>query len=123
MSAKDELRRMLTESGVEWDYGITGTASTMFSANGVELTFIDMRDGVTCSTILTPAQAIAATVGCGTCRKVYLVETSDDLFEGWYPMAAYLHRESAEDCAKALRKKEGGIWQFARVSELKVVDE
>jgi len=68
MSAKDELRRMLTESGVEWDYGITGTASTMFNANGVELTFIDMRDGVTCSTILTPAQAIAATVGRGTCE-------------------------------------------------------
>ena len=63
MSATDELRRMLTESGVEWDYGITGTASTMFNANGVELTFIDMRDGVTCSTILTPAQAIAVTLG------------------------------------------------------------
>lgn len=68
MSAKDELRRMLTEFGVEWDYGITGTASTMFNANGVELTFIDMRDGVTCSTILTPAQAIAATIGRGTCE-------------------------------------------------------
>ena len=48
---------------MEWDYGITGAASTMFNANGVELTFIDMRDGVTCSTILTPAQAIAATLG------------------------------------------------------------
>lgn len=63
MSAKDELRRMLDEAGVEWDYGITGAASTMFNANGVELTFIDMRDGVTCSTILTPAQAIEATLG------------------------------------------------------------
>lgn len=63
MSATDELRRMLNEAGVEWDYGITGAASTRFNANGVELTFIDMRDGVTCSTILTPAQAIAATVG------------------------------------------------------------
>lgn len=68
MTATDELRRMLDEAGVEWDYGITGAASTMFNANGVELTFIDMRDGVTCSTILTPAQAIAATVGCGTCH-------------------------------------------------------
>ena len=64
----DELRRMLTEAGVEWDYGITGTASTMFNANGVELTFIGMRDGVTCSTILTPAQAIDATVGRRTCH-------------------------------------------------------
>lgn len=65
MTATDELRQMLTEAGVEWDYGITGTASTRFNANGVELTFIGMRDGVTCSTILTPAQAIAATVGDG----------------------------------------------------------
>ena len=70
MSAKDELRRMLDEAGVEWDYGITGAASTKFDVNGVELTFIGMRDGVTCSTILTPAQAIAATVGRGTCHKV-----------------------------------------------------
>ena len=70
MTATDELRRMLDEADVEWDYGITGAASTKFNANGVELTFIDMRDGVTCSTILTPAQAIAATVGCGTCHKV-----------------------------------------------------
>ena len=67
MTATDELRRMLDEAGVEWDYGITGAASTRFNANGVELTFIDMRDGVTCSTILTPAQAIAATVGRGMC--------------------------------------------------------
>lgn len=68
MSATDELRRMLDERGVEWDYGITGAASTKFNANGVELTFIDMRDGITCSTILTPAQAIAATVGRATCH-------------------------------------------------------
>lgn len=68
MSATDELRRMLDEAGVEWDYGITGAASTMFNANGVELTFIGMRDGVTCSTILTPVQAIEATLGRSECR-------------------------------------------------------
>ena len=50
----------------------------MFNANGVELTFIDMRDGVTCSTILTPAQAIAATIGRGTCH----MET-DDSCQNW----------------------------------------
>lgn len=66
MSATDELRRLLDERGVEWDYGITGAASTKFNANGVELTFIGMRDGVTCSTILTPAQAVAATLGPAT---------------------------------------------------------
>ena len=65
----------------------------------------------------------AAMVGRGTCRKVYLVETSDELIESWYPIGVYLHREAAEDCAEAFRKKEYGVRQFARVSELKVVDE
>ena len=57
----------------------------------------------------------------GTCRKVYLVETSDDLLESWFPLTVYLHREAAEDCAEALRKENDGILQFARVVELKVV--
>lgn len=61
--------------------------------------------------------------GAGTCRRVYLVEVSDDLIESWCPLSVYLHREAAEDCAESLRKEEGGIWQFARVSELKVVDD
>lgn len=56
-------------------------------------------------------------------QKVYLVETSDDLIESWYPLAVYLHREAADDCAEALRKEEDGIRCFTRVSELKVVDE
>jgi len=68
VSATDELRRMLDERGVEWDYGITGAATTRFSANGIDLTFTPMRDGLVCSTILTPEQAIAATVGHGTCH-------------------------------------------------------
>lgn len=75
MTATDELRRMLDERGVDWDYGITGVASTRFRASGgVELTFIDMRDGVTCTTILTPAQAIAATLGRRTCHVMTIGE-------------------------------------------------
>lgn len=59
----------------------------------------------------------------GTCRKVYLVETSDDLIESWYPIGVYLHRAAADDCAESLRGEYDGIRQFARVVELKVVDE
>lgn len=59
-----------------------------------------------------------ATVGAGTCHTVYLVEVSDDLIESWHPIGVYLHRESAENCAKALRREEDGIRQFARVVEL-----
>ena len=83
MSATDVLRRMLDELGVEWDYGITGAGTTRFAANGVDLTFTPMRDGIVCSTILTPEQAIAATLGRGTCH----VETT----ENWLPAERY-HR-------------------------------
>lgn len=54
--------------------------------------------------------------------KVYLVEVSDELLESWFPFAVFLHRESAEDYAEALRSKDDGVLCFARVSELKVVD-
>ena len=67
-SATEILRRLLDERGVEWDYGIRGATTTRFSASGVDLTFTPMRGGLVCSTILTPAQAIAATLGAGTCR-------------------------------------------------------
>lgn len=69
MNTNDELRAMLDERGVNWDYDITGAATTKFSANGVDLTFMPMRDGLICTTILTPAQAIAATLGSGTVEK------------------------------------------------------
>lgn len=62
-TATDELRRLLDERGVEWDYGITGSSTTRFSVNGIDLTFTPMRDGLVCSTILTPEQAVAATLG------------------------------------------------------------
>lgn len=67
-SATDELRRMLDERGVEWDYGIAGPTTTRFNVNGVDLTFTPLRGGLVCSTILIPAQAIAATLGAGTCK-------------------------------------------------------
>lgn len=63
MTATEELRRLLDERGVEWDYGITGSTTTEFSVNGVDITFTPMRDGLECSTILTPEQAVAATLG------------------------------------------------------------
>ena len=70
MSATDELRRLLDERGVEWDYGITGAETTRFNANGLHLTFTPMRYGLVCSTILTPEQAVEATLGRGKCRNL-----------------------------------------------------
>ena len=69
-TATERLRTLLEKRGVEWDYGITGTATTRFNANGVDVTFAPMRDGLVCSTILTPEQAVEATLGRGTCKNV-----------------------------------------------------
>lgn len=65
-----ELRRLLDERGIKWDYGITGATTTRFNVNGVDLTFTPMREGLVCSTILTAEQAIDATLGHYNAREV-----------------------------------------------------
>ena len=77
-SATKRLRALLDERGVEWDYGIGGAYTTEFSANGVMLNFRDWGDGVICSTILTPEQAVAATLGPGTCHAVFEVDAMSE---------------------------------------------
>ena len=127
-SATDELRRMLDERGMEWWNQTDPEPQTATMARlGDQL--IEYHENVNgtmgyhawnmCD--LTPEQAIAATLGRGECKKVYLVETSDDLIESWYPIGVYLNSKAAGDCAEALRGEVDGIRQFARVVELKVV--
>ena len=82
MTATDELRAELTKRGVEWDYGITGSTTTKFSVNGIDLTFSPMRDGLVCSTSLTPEQAIAATLGTGTCHVEGFDDGIDEALDG-----------------------------------------
>lgn len=76
-SATDELRRLLDERGVEWDYGITGATSTRFSADGIDVTFVPMRYGLICSTILTPEQAVEVTLGREECIMRLAFEEED----------------------------------------------
>lgn len=80
------LRVLLDEHGVKWDYGITGSTTTRFSINGIDLTFTPMRGGLVCSTILTPEQVIAVALCTGTCYMKYCPELSDEEF---YPIEAY----------------------------------
>lgn len=69
MTVTDELRRLLDERGVErFDYVFSGSDTTTFRVRGIYLTFTPMRDGLVCSTILTPEQAVEATLGRGTCK-------------------------------------------------------
>ena len=144
MTATDELRAMLDERGVEWTSGSTEVSRNICTDlrpdTGVTISVWESRDGklgIDAHTdyLFTPEQAIEATLGrdtdatrerqgdAGTCMKVYLVETSDDLIESWHPIGVYLHREAADDCAESLRGEYDGIRQFAQVTELKVVDE
>ena len=101
-SATDELRRLLDERGVEWDYGITGAMSTRFSANGVDVTFVPIRYGLICSTILTPAQAVEAMLGRGECRNI-----APSYIDFLCSECHFVHYHSDENDSE-----EGNDWEF-----------
>lgn len=137
MSKTDKLLRLLDERGMEYELDAHGVPQ--WRVDGSTAYVHEMGVGLGCALTIypiTPEQAIAATLGlCSctndctngerteTCHTVYLVEVSDELLESRFPFAVFLHRGAAEDCAEALRGKDDGVLCFARVSELKVVDE
>lgn len=68
MSATDELRRMLDEAGVEWRGGLP---TETIVKEPIDALYVERSDGrmhVYFRSYLTPAQAVAATLGRGTCR-------------------------------------------------------
>ncbi len=77
-----ELREKLREHGIEYEPTKFSTLQTTFTANGVEWVvterestgelFVEPRHG------LTPEQAVAATLGSGTCVQV-LTDYDDGL--------------------------------------------
>lgn len=86
MTATDELRRMLDERGVEWgNIRNDGSESDyltewQFEDNQGEAIAIEwsVGSGLSVKTHryhLTPEQAIAATLGSGTCRRVFYEPT------------------------------------------------
>jgi hypothetical protein len=76
MTATDELRRLLDERGVEWqskpELIISGIEKgTEFdAADGRLVRAVEALDGTICLSHITPEQAIAVTLGTGTCRDV-----------------------------------------------------
>jgi len=72
MTATDELRRMLDERGAEWMPVAWNPQRETFyhAANGVGFCADEYTDGVRIYTdaTITPEQAIAATLGRGTCH-------------------------------------------------------
>lgn len=86
MTATDELRRLLDERGVEWDElvghpVVVGTA--WYDRDGCSCTALEHADDVPDGMLsvqanLTSAQAIAATLGDGTCHETMI----DKFFRG-----------------------------------------
>lgn len=76
MTATEELRALLDERGVEWSatVGASGTIWTHWDAfNGHRVHAMDNEDGtveIFGEWDVTPEQAIAATLGVGTCHDV-----------------------------------------------------
>lgn len=70
MTATDELRRLLDERGVEWFESVTREGLTWIYRDGKAIRFHPWQpDTLKVSMFdLTPAQAIAATLGSGTCH-------------------------------------------------------
>jgi DNA-directed RNA polymerase subunit RPC12/RpoP len=70
LTATERLRRMLDERGVEW--WPLGSDMTECVVNGVRIKYRQVGRGLIVSTCIegtvTPEQAIAATLGAGTCH-------------------------------------------------------
>lgn len=74
MTATDELRRMLDERGVHWWAG-EDERKTLWESNGLTWEYFNDENGDAwlgflgaCEQDITPEQAIAATLGDGTCH-------------------------------------------------------
>jgi len=99
MTATEELRRMLDERGVKWvPIAWNPKRETFYhAANGVGFCADEYTDGVKIYTdaTITPAQAIAATLGRGTCKPMtyddgYLTDRMEpgEYYEFWEPACA-----------------------------------
>ena len=81
-SATDELRRLLDERGVEWRPIAWNPKKETFyyTSDGVGFCADEYVDGVKIYTdaIIAPEQAVAATLGRGTCHAVFEVDAMSE---------------------------------------------
>ena len=68
MTATDILRRLLDERGVEWGDDGYPTTCTVWASDGIVWHGLWRDDCIELIAHLTPEQAIAATLGAGTCH-------------------------------------------------------
>lgn len=118
MTATDELRQMLDERGVEWSatVGASGTIWTHYDAfNGHRIHAMDNEDGtveIFGEWDVTPAQAIAATLGRGTCRN-----SAPTYLDFLCSECGFVHYHSDENDSG-----DGNEWRFCPNCGRKVVD-
>lgn len=73
MTATDELRRLLDERGIEYTTLSYSDTTWWTDTNGLDWCYEEncVSTHLTCCSLrITPAQAIAATLGAGTCHEV-----------------------------------------------------
>ena len=106
MTPSEEVRKLLDERGVEYDaVDKDGAYFTWWDLNGVRYEYT-YHDGckfgnlsISCANFLTPAQAIAATVGAGTCHYI-----PDDTGFVWWDEHDEEHYEggsASDECGSA----------------------
>lgn len=66
-SATENMRRLLAERGIEWRSGLEGVT---FVGDWCFVEYDEGKLAATCEPVLTIEQAIAATLGSGTCTRV-----------------------------------------------------
>lgn len=115
----DELRTMLNEYGVEWSDRWIPNTNTNFKVNDITWHAIFRNGGIElhCEP-LTPIQAIAATLGTGTCRLVeteHEQEIADEFGKGTFSYWAY-------DCSECGHEN-AEYGRFCAGCGRKVVDE
>ena len=114
MSATDELRRMLDERGVEWSTNETlADCWTRWDAHGYRCTATEINGSFAFSVgNATPEQAIAATLGGGTCCMRY---------KGGIPEFVSLDEWTCSECGSPLYNDSEPI--FCAFCGAKVVSE
>ncbi len=126
MTATDELRRLLDERGVEYEVGEQGWV--FFEGNGLGWVFVgsDTHGQLLHKKLfITPEQAIAATMGTGTCEA-----DETDVIKCWVkckdePSVEHMeliHVMECSACGGTYEYVNGG-YEFCPRCGAKVVDE
>lgn len=108
MTATDELRRLLDERGVKWEAPMSFDGTARYDTTAGGYWFHEFNGKITIHG-LTPEQAIAATLGPGTCQA-----DETDTWEcvcdgiGHYGERVTVHVMECSECGRTYEHVNGG---------------